>query len=353
MNFYTRNKKNIEKILKSIILIAVIYLFLMYLGVYFAPFIFGYILCIILNPVFKTFNNLKISKPVSSILAISFFIFIVFFLGIGIIGQIIKEGKDFVKEIPYYMDQFKLMLNNIQLKILSYLSILPDSIEDTLLSLYENSKYFLSEFLGDGFKNTSVQFIKKIPNVFMVVIIGIISCFFMLMDKENIEKFILRQFSKEYLEKAVIVKDGISKALMGYIKAQLIIMSLIGIICFIGLSVIEVKYALFIGFIIGIVDALPVFGSGFIIWPWCIYNLIIKNYGTSIGLIIIYVIILVTRQFIEPKILGKQIGIHPLATLMAIYIGLKVFGVFGFIIGPSILVVITTLQKENLLPNWK
>ena len=130
-------------------------------------------------------------------------------------------------------------------------------------------------------------------------------------------------------------------------------MSLISTICFIGLSIINVRYALLIAVIIGIIDALPVFGSGFIIWPWCIYNLIIGNYGMTIGLIILYVVLLITRQFLEPKIIGKQIGIHPLVTLMSIYIGIKIFGVFGFIIGPCIIIIIKSLQNENILPKWR
>ena len=73
----------------------------------------------------------------------------------------------------------------------------------------------------------------------------------------------------------------------------------------------------------------------------------------AIGLIIIYVVVLVTRQFLEPKVLGKQIGIHPLATLMSIYIGLQIFGIFGFIIGPVLMVIIKALQNANVLPKWR
>ena len=348
------NKEKILKLLKLFIFLILVYLFINYIGGLFLPFIIGYILCIILYPLFKILNNkYKIPKVLSSIICISTLIFLVVFLGVGIIGQIVKEGKEFAKDLPFYINSIKNTFNDISTKVENLMSVLPDSLENILLNFFENSSSLIGEFLGSGVKDTSINFIKKVPNALMIVIISIISCYLMLIDKENIQAFILRQLPKKYSEKLNIVKSGIGDAVFGYIRAQLIIMSLIATICFIGLAIIKAPYALFVGFIIGIVDALPVFGSGFILWPWALYNLITKDYGMAIGLIIIYVVVLVTRQFLEPKVLGKQIGIHPLATLMSIYIGLQIFGIFGFIIGPVLMVIIKALQNANVLPKWR
>jgi predicted PurR-regulated permease PerM len=101
------------------------------------------------------------------------------------------------------------------------------------------------------------------------------------------------------------------------------------------------------------VDALPVFGSGAFFWPWALYSIIVGNYKMAMGLAIINILVLITRQMLEPRIIGSQIGLHPVATLMSIFIGLKVFGLFGFIIGPIILVTIKALQDNGLLPAWK
>lgn len=348
------NKEKLLKILKLIVGFYIIYFIFKFIGIYLSPFIFGYILCLILYPIFKILHNIyKVPKGISGIICIAIFIFLISFIGIGLIGQIVKEGKNFSKDIPYYIENVKITFDGFRDKILRILEILPDGLEKLFLSFYENIQYFLAEILGKGVKNTSVNVIKKIPNFFMIILISIISCFLMLIDKNNIENFILRQIPNKYLDNIRIVKSGIGKAILGYIKAQLIIMSLISTICFLGLSIIKAPYALFIAFIIGIIDAIPVFGSGFILWPWSLYNIIIKNYSMSIGIMIIYLVIIISRQFIEPKILGKQIGVHPLATLMSIYIGIKVFGLFGFIIGPSIMVIIKALQNENLLPKWR
>lgn len=351
-SFY--NKEKIIKTLKLVLLLALVYLVLHYIGSLFLPFIIGYILCIILYPLFKVLNTrYKIPKTLSSMLCISTLIFLVIFLGVGIVGQIIKEGKEFVKDLPYYIDSIKYTFNQLNAKIQDLISILPDNLENVIFNFFENSSSLIGDFLGSGVKDTSIKVIKKVPNALMITILSIISCYLMLIDKEHIQDFIIRQLPKKYSEKLSIVKSGIGDAVFGYIKAQLIIMCLISSICFIGLAIIKSQYALFAGFIIGIVDALPVFGSGFILWPWALYNVITKDYGMAIGLIVIYVVVLITRQFLEPKILGKQIGIHPLATLMSIYIGLQVFGLFGFIIGPILMVIIKALQNADVIPKWR
>jgi sporulation integral membrane protein YtvI len=150
-----------------------------------------------------------------------------------------------------------------------------------------------------------------------------------------------------------VAKAGVIKAIGGYIRAQCILMCIVSAICVTGLVILGNQYALLLGVLIAFVDALPVFGSGAFFWPWALYSIIVGNYKMAMGLAIINILVLITRQMLEPRIIGSQIGLHPVATLMSIFIGLKVFGLFGFIIGPIILVTIKALQDNGLLPAWK
>ena len=349
---FLNNKDKLIKFVITFLVISLSYFILNYIGGLILPFIIGYILCVILYPLFKLFNiKYKIPKHLSSILCIILFILLIIIFFTGIVLQIIREGEEvFSKELPYLIENLKNLFDTINYKIENMIKILPNSLENILLDFFKKSSFVISEFLGNGLKSTSIKVIKKVPNALMTTVISIISCYLMLIDKENIEKFILNLFPKKIKQNLNIVKSTIMGVTMGYIKAQLIIMCLISSICFIGLVILKAKYTLFIAVLIGVIDALPVFGSGFILWPLALYNVINKNYYMSIGFMVIYLVILLTRQFIEPKILGKQIGIHPLATLMSIYIGIQVFGVFGFIIGPIIVVILKALQNENVLP---
>ncbi len=87
--------------------------------------------------------------------------------------------------------------------------------------------------------------------------------------------------------------------------------------------------------------------------PWAVINIIMKHYSLAAALLVLYGVIVVTRQIIEPKIMGKNIGLHPLATLISLYIGMRIFGIIGILIGPLTLIVIKALQKTSIIPRWK
>jgi len=149
------------------------------------------------------------------------------------------------------------------------------------------------------------------------------------------------------------MQKGLIGVLGGYIKTQLILMWITFCICLIGLFLFEMKYALLISSMIALVDILPVFGSGIILIPWIIYNLIIGNYVIALGLLGIYGLLFMTRHIMEPKIFSHHIGLYTLVTVMGMYIGYKTMGVFGFIAGPIIIVIVTTFQNIGVLPKFR
>ena len=101
-----------------------------------------------------------------------------------------------------------------------------------------------------------------------------------------------------------------------------------------------------------IVDILPVFGSGTILIPWGVISLFIHKVPLGIGLLIIYGVITVIRQVIEPKIVSSNVDVHPVITLMSMYIGIQVFGVLGILILPITVVIIKTLNDEEIIHLW-
>ena len=119
-------------------------------------------------------------------------------------------------------------------------------------------------------------------------------------------------------------------------------------IILIGLFILRVDYAVTIALITGFVDLLPYVGTGLIFVPWIIYQAITGNIGLAIGLAVLYVVVLVQRQLMEPKVLSSNIGLDPLATLIALFIGFKLIGFLGLIVGPVALVILTTLHRANV-----
>lgn len=162
--------------------------------------------------------------------------------------------------------------------------------------------------------------------------------------KKSILGEILMKDKLDFLNQ--IMRDT-GKGIKGYLKAQLILMFITFLILAIGLDIIDVSYSILIAILIAIVDILPVLGSGIIMIPWSLINFILGNNSLGKDIAILYIILTISRQFIEPKIVGKEIGVRPLYTFLSTIIGSIVLGPIGIIIGPLIAVVITSVLKSR------
>lgn len=347
-NFYTNNKYFIDKLVVVIAITLFMVLFFQIIFPYVSPFVFGLLLSLILNPAaLYIARKFHISKGIAAFLSIVILLFILALLFNLLFSKILAEAREFLQNFPEIIQYVENTVTDLNTNYDNLHALLPEVWDDYFLKLLESLSDGATSMVGDILKTGSTAFVSKIPNFILSFVLGLLSCFFFIKDRELIGKSIsaaVPGFLKKY---AAILKNGIIDAVFGYIKAQGILMCIVAVICFVGLSILKVEYALFLSLLIAVVDALPVFGSGFFYWPWAGFSFITGNYSMAIGLIIVYIIVLFTRQILEPKILGTQIGIHPLLTLMSIYVGLQLFGVFGIFIGPCIVVIIKTLVMTN------
>lgn len=156
---------------------------------------------------------------------------------------------------------------------------------------------------------------------------------------------------KESFHKSIFYHDvhrvttKLANAGLAYLKAQAMIMIVIAVICVVGLMLVKNPYALLIGFGIAVFDAFPVLGSGFILVPWALIILLRGNIFHAAVLVSIYLCCLIVRQCLEPKLIGERIGIKPVFTLLAIYIGIKLYGGLGFLLGPISFVIIKSIME--------
>ena len=146
----------------------------------------------------------------------------------------------------------------------------------------------------------------------------------------------------------MMVKATFSKAFGGYFKAQLKIMVVILAIVFAGLLIMRVRYSFLLAFAIAFLDMLPVFGTGTIMWPWMVIELVDGNFPRLIGLLVIYIICQVVRQVLQPKMVGDSIGMNPLLTLLFMFIGYRVGGMLGLIIGIPVGMVIMNFYEAGI-----
>ncbi|TCT13940.1 sporulation integral membrane protein YtvI [Natranaerovirga pectinivora] len=349
-----KNNKQLINLTIVGITLVFIYFFTIRLISVFLPFILGYFIAVIIEPIIKVFNKyLKIPRAFSSLLAVISFLSIVGLIGNIIIRKLVTEFKSFVIHFPEYKDQVILTLENWGYSFDRMLGYSQGSTKDMVINNWDEIGGRITRVLTPGVTDGSLNLVSSLPGFMFFMIITLIATFFISKDRHKIRIFLSKQMHTKWKEKFNLIRKALVGAFFGYVKAQLTLMVIIGVVCTIGLLIIRNPYALLIGLIICILDALPVFGSGTVLIPWALFKAFSGDLQYAVWLGIIYGTAVLIRQFLEPKLVGDNIGVHPLATLMAIYIGVRVFGVVGIILGPLILIFIKTLQEVEVLPKWK
>lgn len=219
-------------------------------------------------------------------------------------------------------------------------------IQSTLLKKFLAA---FSEELTEAARTITIAVLSRLGDVtgfLMVLLFALLSAFFFLKDEDKIVDIIQHNRGDGFIKNALMFRDTVSVALSGYIRAQLLLMLLTFAILSVFLLLFRVRYALLAALGTAFLDALPVFGTGFILLPWALYEFLTGSSALGFGLVALYGVCSLTRQILEPKILSSQIGLHPLLTLAGVFAGFKLFGVLGLIAGPLlVLAFVTYIQK--------
>jgi sporulation integral membrane protein YtvI len=205
----------------------------------------------------------------------------------------------------------------------------------------------LMSSLTSALPSAAVGIVSKVPEAILSVAVLLISAFYFCTDKERIGKGVSSLLPDAMRSKLPETKRKITRTLTSYLKAYLLIMLLTFCAIFVGLSLLGVSYALLLSVIIAIVDVLPILGTGTVLIPWAIFSFASSNAKLGIGLLILYAAISLIRQLVEPKIVGDSLGIHPLATLASIYVGIKLIGLGGIFVGPIIALSLKSFMKSE------
>lgn len=316
----------------------------------FMPFILGYLFSLIINPLAdKLQKKLKLPRGVSAILVIILVVGIVGGILTGIVWKIVAEFRSLYSQYPQIYQDAVQLWENISTKFSDFYIAMPDNFQQILDKLGNQISAYISGF----FSNTPVvekagSIAMSLPGIFIGLIVFFLSLYFMVADAEKVRGFLNKIIPQVFLEKLSNIRLELKKYMGGYVKAQAIIMTIAFVIIFIGLSILGVDYALLIAIGIAVLDALPFFGSGAVLWPWAFVSFLNGSVKLGVGLLIIYLSIVLTRQMIEPKVVSSNIGLHPIMTLMSMYIGYKTFSIGGMIVGPVILMMVISFYKAGI-----
>lgn len=319
----------------------------------FLPFLLGFVFSFLVNPLAdKLQKKFKLPRGISAIIVLVLTIGILGSIAVGGIWKIVDEVRNLYQNFSFIYTNIEGTFDAIQYKWITIRDILPESVkymcDNLIMSCYDKLNEFVHNLNYSPIVTSAGNFAKRLPGVFIGFIVFILSSFFMVSDSKTVSDAVHKVFSEKTVKRYHIIKENIHKYLGGYIKAQLIIMSIAFVIILIGLSILRIEYALLIAVAIALFDALPFFGSGGILIPWAIISFITSDIKSGIGLLIIYLTVLLTRQLIEPKIVSQNIGMHPIITLMSMYIGYRTFSIGGLILGPVTMMIIISLARAGV-----
>ncbi len=241
------------------------------------------------------------------------------------VGGVFGYLEDFSSKIPFIEE----------IETIKGLEDLRNTIDESVSNLMSELITKLATLLPEWV----IMVLRYTPKVIITALVTLIACFYFAMDYGRIREGALKLLPNKAGERLTRILSSLGSALKSYAKAYLFIMLLTFCEVFVGLLILRRRYAFILALIIAVVDILPVFGAGTVIIPWAVFALITKDTGTGLGLLILYGAVTIIRQIVEPKIVGESLGIHPLATLFAMFAGLKLFGFAGMILAPSMVMI--------------
>ncbi|NJI80714.1 sporulation integral membrane protein YtvI [Clostridioides difficile] len=348
-----KQKNFIIKFTYVVLIGSIVYIALKFLLPLLMPFVISFIIASILRPIIRLItNNTNLNRTFISVTVLLAFYGLCIFLLISFGAKIFTSVSDIFFRLPeIYKSNIQPTLNTLFSKIdastpnVNLALILGwDNISQSMMSLVAS--------VSTNALNAIASIASKTPAFMLKLIITLIASFFFTFDYQKIVNFILKQFP-EKSQLIINIKNSSINALLKLLKAYAILLSVTFIELLIGLNILRVENAFAISVIIALVDILPVLGTGSILTPWMIISLINGNINLAIGLLILYIIITVVRQILEPKVVGHQIGLYPLITLMCMFVGAQLFGIAGLFGFPIAATIIKNLHDNGIITAFK
>lgn len=334
--------KKLGRFLVTLLILILIFKF----AAYFMPFFIAGIIALIIEPIIKFFmEKFNMSRRVSSIIIITLTIVILIALVIWgtifAINEIVQLSKDIGPFIAEISGSFEKELDEVLNGLKEYL---PEEVIETIINsvtdFVSNAGLYIQGVIGKV-----MEFVLSVPTMLVNVIVTILSLIFFAKDRIYIIDMIEHHLPKKWVKNISELIREIFSTLGSYMKVYGKILLITFAELFLAFSILsaigfELGNIVILSFLIAIVDILPVLGVGTVLIPWILWQFVIGNLKLAIALTIVYVIILIIRQLIEPKLVSKQLGVHPLTALFAMYAGFKYFGFSGLIFGPIILIIL-------------
>jgi sporulation integral membrane protein YtvI len=321
------------------------------LFVAFLPFIIALIIAFLLEPlVVQIINTFRLKRSYAALLSLLLAIGVLGLFAFVIIARLYTELSELAISLPNYEHIINFI--NSRINTLENFLILNPQIQNTLFSSTESILKSVQEWAKTG-SIFLLNFLSALPGVFIVFLVSLVATLLMSVTFPNVKLFINRLVPRRWHEHSKIVSQDLGAVLVGFLRAEVILVSVTTITTILGLALLGNRYSVTLGIIAGLLDIIPILGTGVVFVPWIIGLFIYGSASEGIKLLVVWLVIVALRQFLEPKIMSKSIGLQPLPTLISMYVGLQLLGAMGLVLGPTILIFYEALQKSGFFARPK
>lgn len=323
---------------------------------FFMPFVIGWIIAMIANPLVRFLEkHLKIVRRHSSVVIVVLVLALVIGALYLVCSRLFLETVGLIRDLPEMVEALKGEIAGALSRISRFVQILPQGVRDWFERLNDDLGSAIGELLQGIATPTMTaagNVARAVPSALVYSIVTILSAYFFIVEREQILAGMRKFIPASVWDYFHFLKNDMLKLLGGYFLAQFRIMFVVAVILAIGFLILGVNYGVIWAVLIALLDFLPLFGTGTALFPWALVKLLSGEWPFAAGLVFLYLLTQVVRQVIQPKIVGDSLGVPPLATLFLLYIGFKIRGISGMILAVPLGILAINLYEYGVFNSF-
>lgn len=345
-DFYRKHWNLIINIALLVLTLAIAAIAFKLIIPYFLPFILGLLLAALIEPLVKLFLKIRVPRACATGLAMLVTVGAFSAVMTLAISKLVTELARLLSNMPEYTRTFKQQL----ILLTQDMNLWTEGLPPEVASYIHKNINIIAQHFTDKTTMAATETLKiitNLPNQMLIVVIMLIATFFLSKDLPRLKGRAVSWIPENMQAKLQIMSRELYRATIGFVRAQFILAAISGLVILLGLLVIRAEYILLASLFGAIASPIPVLGVGLLFVPWIGYNVLIGNYHLAVGLSLLFIVVIVVKHSLEPKVLGESIGIDPLSVLISLYVGYELLGVYGLILGPFVLITYNALQKAK------
>lgn len=354
------NQQLLQNVLRFVLIISVVSIVVLVVVLFgrivlasLLPFFIAFVLAGLIEPAVRRFESIRIPRAPAIVAVLICVVLVGGYAFVWLFGRVLAEMVQLASAMTVYGRELLSQIDQLFVRFEDFDALMPENIqaevqrrlEDTVINLIESGQEALT-----ALANGVLGRIAGLPSVMVVTVVAVVATFFLSRDRQIVWSAVIRLAPEKWRAPLSDAQEKILVDLIGFLKGQLFLLVLTTALTGFGLWAVGSPYWLSMALVAGFLDLVPILGPGLLFFPWAVGAFLIGQTTFAVQLLVLYFVVLILRQMLQPKILGDSIGIHPLLMLVAIYSGIVLFGVQGIIAGPVLVIIGKALWNSGLLP---